>query len=147
MDLKGHPHLSDCHTSTLSRVTPSNTCTVYFLVLQGSTLSIGSYTSNSHEAYYIGHPSTLDAADSRLLSIRPPHHFTRLPRTVRDRCYWKAHEWRNWLLLYCIPCCCFSLPQRYLRHFALLSEAILILLCNDLTMDQINHAGEGAHAT
>ncbi|KAH6934189.1 hypothetical protein HPB50_021491 [Hyalomma asiaticum] len=39
-----------------------------------------------------GHPRTLTLIDRHLLSIRPPHHFTRLRRTLRERCYWKAHE-------------------------------------------------------
>lgn len=112
-------------------------------VLLGVTRQFTEYwfdTSNSAEDYYIGRPTVVEVIDRRILSIRPPHHFTRLPRTLKERFYWKAHEWRNWLLYYCIPCCCLSLPQRYLRHFALVSEAIFILLQNSLTLDQINRA-------
>ncbi|KAH6946775.1 hypothetical protein HPB50_015240 [Hyalomma asiaticum] len=113
-------------------------------VLLGVTRQFTDYwfdSSNSNEAYYMGRPRTLELIDRRLLSIRPPHHFTRLPRTLRERCYWKAHEWRNWLLFYCVPCCRHVLPQRFMRHFSLLSEAIFVLLLEELSSDQIDHAG------
>ncbi|XP_049516681.1 uncharacterized protein LOC125942543 isoform X1 [Dermacentor silvarum] len=97
-------------------------------------------SSNNNEAYYIGRPRTLELINRRLLSIRPPHHFTRLPRTLRERCYWKAHEWRNWLLFYCLPCCRHALPPKYLRHFSLLAEAIFVLLLEELSSDQIDYA-------
>ncbi|XP_049273313.1 uncharacterized protein LOC119399356 [Rhipicephalus sanguineus] len=112
-------------------------------VLLGVTRQFSDYwfdSSNSNEAYYMGRPSTLRLINQRLLSIRPPHHFTRLPRTLRERCYWKAHEWRNWLLFYCLPCCRPVLPQRYFRHFALLSEAVFVLILQELSSDQIDHA-------
>lgn len=92
---------------------------------------------------YTGRPRTIKLINQHLLSIRPPHHFTRLPRTLHERCYWKAHEWRNWLLFYCLPCCRHVLPQRYLRHFSLLSEAIFVLLLQELSPDQIDCAGKG----
>ncbi|XP_077551275.1 uncharacterized protein LOC144164922 [Haemaphysalis longicornis] len=95
---------------------------------------------NSDEDYYIGQPSTLQAVSKRLLRIRPPHHITRLPRTLRVRCFWKAHEWRNWLLFYCLPCCWGILPPVYLKHFAFLSEAIFILLQDELSHAAITHA-------
>ncbi|XP_077507225.1 uncharacterized protein LOC144116351 isoform X2 [Amblyomma americanum] len=76
-----------------------------------------------------------------LLAIKPPHSFTRLPRSLKDKCHWKASEWRYWLLFYALPCCLGILPQRYLNHFALLVEAIFTLLLEELTLQQINHAG------
>lgn len=113
-------------------------------VLLGVTRQFADYwfdSSNSNEPYYMGRPSTLRLINRRLLSIRPPHQFTRLPRTLLERRYWKAHEWRNWLLFYCLPCCRPVLPQRYFRHFSILSEAIFVLLLPELSSDQIDHTG------
>ncbi|XP_075744426.1 uncharacterized protein LOC142803216 [Rhipicephalus microplus] len=113
-------------------------------VLMGVTRQFAEYwfdSSNSNEPYYMGRPSPLRVINKRLLNIRPPHHFTRLPRTLRERCYWKAHEWRNWLLFYCLPCCYPVLLPRYFRHFALLSEAIFLLLLQELSSDHIDRAG------
>ncbi|KAL1429301.1 hypothetical protein MTO96_016458 [Rhipicephalus appendiculatus] len=112
-------------------------------VLLGVTRQFADYwfdSLNSNEPYYMGRPSTLRLINRRLLSIRPPHQFTRLPRTLLERRYWKAHEWRNWLLFYCLPCCRPVLPQRYFRHFSILSEAIFVLLLPELSSDQIDHA-------
>ncbi|KAL1426065.1 hypothetical protein MTO96_018540 [Rhipicephalus appendiculatus] len=50
---------------------------------------------------YIGAPSQLRSVTSRLLNLKPPQFFTRLPRTVEDRSLWKASEWKWWLLFLC----------------------------------------------
>lgn len=91
---------------------------------------------------FAGRRRVVNTLNGRLLSIRPPHHITRLPRSLRQRCYWKAHEWRNWLLFYCLPCCRNVLAQKYLRHFALLSEAIFTLLQEELSINEVNRAGK-----
>lgn len=39
---------------------------------------------------YIGAPTHLRTVTSRLLNLKPPQFFTRLPRTVEDRSLWKA---------------------------------------------------------
>ncbi|XP_077512339.1 uncharacterized protein LOC144123367 [Amblyomma americanum] len=98
-------------------------------------------SANSQQPFYIGRPVTMAKVDRRLLAIKPPHSFTRLPRSLKDKCHWKASEWRHWLLFYALPCCLGILPQRYLNHFALLVEAIFTLLLEELTLQQINHAG------
>lgn len=97
-------------------------------------------SSNSQERYYIGRPSTLDTVNKRLLNVRPPHHCTRLPRSLQERRFSKAHEWRNWLLFYCVPCCRNVLPASYLKHFTLLSEAIFVLPQEELSSAVIAHA-------
>ncbi|XP_064467922.1 uncharacterized protein LOC135378756 [Ornithodoros turicata] len=112
-------------------------------VLLGVTRQFTDYwldSSNHHEGYYIGRPSTLEIVNNRLLSICPPHHCTRLPRSLQERRFWKAHEWKNWLLFYCLPCCKNILPLKYWKHFALLCEAIFILLQEELSQASINHA-------
>ncbi|XP_077513835.1 uncharacterized protein LOC144124809 [Amblyomma americanum] len=112
-------------------------------VLLGVTRQFTEYwfdSSSCREKYYIGRPSTVNALNKRLTSIRPPHHVTRLPRTIQERHFWKAHEWRNWLLFYCVPCCLNTLPAQFLRHFALLCEAIFILLQEQLSSAAINYA-------
>ncbi|XP_077511368.1 uncharacterized protein LOC144121829 [Amblyomma americanum] len=112
-------------------------------VLLGVTRQFTEYwfdPSRCREKYYIGRPSTVNALNKRLTSIRPPHHVTRLPRTIQERHFWKAHEWRNWLLFYCVPCCLNTLPAQFLRHFALLCEAIFILLQEQLSSAAISYA-------
>lgn len=91
---------------------------------------------------YAGRPITVAQVDKKLLSIRPPQCFTRLPRSIKERCHWKASEWRHWLLFYAVPTCTGILPQRYLNHFVLLVEAVHILLSEELTAPQLQRVGE-----
>src|SRR5690606_30973826 len=44
----------------------------------------------------------------------------------------------TWLLYFSVPCLSGLLPERFLSHFRLLSEAIYCLLINDLTSQHIN---------
>ncbi|KAK6492328.1 hypothetical protein HHUSO_G4649 [Huso huso] len=94
----------------------------------------------ANEECYIGSPSCLAVIDSRLLSIKPPQNMARLPRSVKDRKYWKASEWRNWLLFYSLPCLKGILPERYLKHFALLVEAIYLPLQSQILPQDVNNA-------
>ena len=55
--------------------------------------------SNHHNMeFYIG--TKLWMLNHRLLAIKPPSTITRKPRSIKDRCSWKASEWRSWLLYY-----------------------------------------------
>lgn len=83
----------------------------------------------------------LKLINKRLLSIRPPHCVTRLPRRVDERLQWKASEWKHWLLYYALPCLEGLLPQDNWRHLAKLSEAVHILLHEEVSTRDIDHAG------
>ncbi|KAL3191229.1 hypothetical protein MRX96_018797 [Rhipicephalus microplus] len=89
----------------------------------------------------IGRPTTAAQVDKKLLSIRPPQCFTRLPRSIKERCHSKAGEWRHWLLFYAVPTCTGILTQRYLNHFVLFVEAVHILLSEELTAPQLQRFG------
>ncbi|KAG0445060.1 hypothetical protein HPB47_000570 [Ixodes persulcatus] len=97
-------------------------------------------STNCRKNYYIGSPSVVATVNKRLLSIRPPHCVTRLPRPVGDRSFWKASEWRQWLLFYCLPCTLGILDQRYWKHLRCLVEAVYILLLQEFTPGQLDHA-------
>lgn len=92
------------------------------------------------KAWYIG----LNAArvDGNLLAIKPPSIFSRIPWSVVERKFWKAHEWQNWLLYYSLPVLKGILPKKYLCHWVLLVEGVSILLCSDISQEDIDHANE-----
>ncbi|KAG0443816.1 hypothetical protein HPB47_014494 [Ixodes persulcatus] len=98
-------------------------------------------STNCREDFYLGSPSIVAIVNQRLLSIRPPHTMTRLPRPVGDRCFWKASEWRLWLLFYVLPCTLGILKQRYWKHLRCLVEAIHMLLSEELTPRMLKTAG------
>jgi hypothetical protein len=93
-----------------------------------------------NESFYIGSPNLISKIDKRLLQIKPPQNVSRTPRSLKERAFWKANEWRNWLLFYGIPCLNEILNRRYLRHFALFSSSIFIFLRDDISIEQFNLA-------
>jgi hypothetical protein len=84
-------------------------------------------SKNSTSAWYIGTPTEIARIDSRIAKIIPPSNVTRLPRSLNQRAYWKAAEWRNFLLYYAPIVLKDILPNRFHRHFVKLSEAIFSL--------------------
>ncbi|KAG0417210.1 hypothetical protein HPB47_005793, partial [Ixodes persulcatus] len=98
-------------------------------------------SSNFTKTFYIGRPHQLMAINEILLSIRPPYCFTRLPRSLRDHAFWKASEWRHWLLFYSLPCTLDILPPRFWRQLCRLAEAIYLLLLPEINEAQIRRAG------
>ena len=63
----------------------------------------------------------VDQIDRKLVSVRPPHEFRRSPRSiVSTQKFWKASEYRAWLLFYAVPIACPYLPPEYAHHFLLL---------------------------
>jgi hypothetical protein len=80
------------------------------------------------------------AIDIRLKNITPPTSLTRVPRSIKDRKLWKASEWRAWLLFYFFVCLQGLIKEKYLYHFAMLSEALSILLQPSITPEDIQRA-------
>ena len=67
--------------------------------------------------------------DKRLKNIKPPNNITRLPRSIKDHLkYWKASEFRSWLLYYSLPLLKEIQTEDYFQHYLLLVNAIFILL-------------------
>jgi len=62
--------------------------------------------------------------NSLLVSIKPPSEVKRLPRSLESRCYWKASEWRAFLLLYSVVILKGVLPDRYYNHWILLVYSV-----------------------
>ncbi len=77
----------------------------------------------------------------RITHQRPPHDFTRAPRSIqRHRKFWKASEYRTWVLFYSLPLLLGYLPPLYIHHFSLLVCAMHILLQPKLSPTQISAA-------
>ena len=67
--------------------------------------------------------------DKRLKNIKPPNNITRLPRSIKDHLkYWKASEFRSWLLYYSLPVLRDIQSEDYFQHYLLFVNAIFILL-------------------
>lgn len=70
----------------------------------------------------------------RQMNIRPPYHIERLPRDLEKHyANFKATELQAFLLYYSLPCLYGILQRKYLDHLALLSDAVYILLGDEIT--------------
>ena len=75
------------------------------------------------------------------LKLSPPDIITRVLRSITDNLkHFKASEFRNLLLLYLPMVVMGLLPTVYFNHFLMLSEAIHILLFNEITPELLDRA-------
>jgi hypothetical protein len=95
--------------------------------------------TESGNPYFVG--KNLKQISERFLKIRPPYFIERLPRDLEKHySHFKATELQNFLLYYSIPCLHNILPDKFLQHFALLSEAIYILLGDHISTTGIQRS-------
>ena len=85
------------------------------------------------------------AADQRLMSIQPPSTISRKPRSLTERKYWKASEYRAFLFYYSLPVMFNVLPTEYYEHYMLLSHAIFILNSVSITPRGLTKANKLLH--
>lgn len=64
----------------------------------------------------------------------------RLPRSVTCRKYWKASEFRNFLLYYSVPCLRGILPTEYYNHLLFLVHGIYTLLKGSISIEELTTA-------
>ena len=86
------------------------------------------FDSAYHDSpFYMG-PSVLKRVDELMLQMTPPSEVRRSPRPLSERSYWKASEWRAFLLYYSVVIFGEVMSQPYFLHWLLLVNAINILL-------------------
>lgn len=89
-------------------------------------------SKNNREKYYIT-PRGRVVVNKNIKAIKPLKTFSISPRTIEEREFWKAHEFKYWLLFYAVPCLTGTMKSIYLNHLTLLSEAIFIFLKSKIT--------------
>lgn len=83
----------------------------------------------------------IDYIDELLIKIRSPTQIGRLSRSFKDRGYWKAKEYENWILYYCIPLLCTVTQHRvFLQNWSRLFESLYICLQTKITYTELNTA-------
>ena len=75
--------------------------------------------------------------DERLQQISPPSEIHRSPRSLSERCYWKASEWRAFIF-YSLIVLQGTLPRHHLHHFFLFVYGIYTLLGDSISSSAIN---------
>ena len=105
------------------------------VIRQGCNIWLDS--SNHQKEFYLGRK--VEKLDERLTTISPPSEITRAPRSVKERKFWKASEWRAFLL-YSPIILQGLLPSVYLKHFFLLVHAVFTLLGDKISSNMLLHA-------
>ncbi len=83
------------------------------------------------------HISTIN----KLLSkVKPPTEIQRLPRSIELLSFYKASEFKAWMLFYCLPILCHFLPPEYVHHLSLLVSAMHILLSDEVKLVDLDKA-------
>ncbi len=86
------------------------------------------------------------AIDRLLLKIKPPSHFRRSPRPIESTVkFWKANEYRAWLLFYSLPVVQKFLPSEYVHHWSLLVFSMHVLLQSEIDLHILPVAEEALH--
>lgn len=90
--------------------------------------------------FYIGkHQRTID---ERLTALAPPREVRRLPRATKERKWWKAKEFENWVLFYSLPVLQGILNKSCISHWACLVEVLHILLSRNISLSHFQRAEE-----
>lgn len=93
--------------------------------------------------WYIG--TRKQVLNSRLLSLKPPKEVTRTPSSLDKLKFWKASEFKNWLLYYSFAVLQGVLPTQYLNHWLLLVFALYVLLMDNISRQAIQKADLALH--
>ncbi|XP_064460291.1 uncharacterized protein LOC135370470 [Ornithodoros turicata] len=86
--------------------------------------------------YHIG--NMIPEVDRRLNGMKVIWEITRLPRSLTEWKYWKASEWRNWLLFYSPVVLKGLLPKRYFLNWLKFVHIMHILHGKTVPMDKLH---------
>ena len=100
-----------------------------------SLLSLWLDTCNCRNSYYLWRHLLL--LDKELSKIEPPNEITRLPNSLSARKYWKASEYRSFILYYGPILLKGKLPAPYYNHFMILSWALYYVLQPIINSDKL----------
>lgn len=100
-----------------------------------STTNLWLKGTNSGKSFYLGRK--LNTINARLKTMTPPYELPRLPRSLCQRKFWKATEWRAWLLYYSPFVISGLLPFQYFRNWCRLSGIMHALLADVVALDRL----------
>uniref|UniRef100_A0A1X7UEC1 Uncharacterized protein n=1 Tax=Amphimedon queenslandica TaxID=400682 RepID=A0A1X7UEC1_AMPQE len=83
------------------------------------------------------HIKTIDKLVSK---VKPPNEIQRLPHSINNLSFFKASEYRAWVLYYAFPIVSVFLPTEYSQHLVLLISAIHILLSDHIKKSNLQIA-------
>ena len=101
-------------------------------------------STNHSKPYYIGRQ--MAEIDNKLMKQQPPSEFSCPPQSLQKHFkYWRASEFRNWMLYYSLPLLLGKLPSLYWCHYSLLFCSLHILLKNRISLAEVDAAEKILH--
>jgi hypothetical protein len=108
---------------------------VGFLGIARRLLNLWTDTSMHCEDFYIGRK--IKEIDEKFLRVLVPSDTHRTARSISDRKFWKATEWRTWMIV--APIILDGiLKEKYLNHFRLFSSSILMLSRSKIQIEELD---------
>lgn len=106
-------------------------------VLEGVVKSLmNCWFKDTNQPYSLQQYTT--SINQAMLRIKPPHEFRRSPRSIESFAFWKASEYRVFLLFYAIPLLKDYLPCQYIYHLSLLVHAMHRLLSTAILISELD---------
>lgn len=97
------------------------------------------FASTHHrKPWYIG--TSLELIDTMLVQLKPTHDIRRRPRSLKEMKYWRASEYKHFLLFWGPIVLRDVLPATFYNHFLLLSSSIYELLKDKITTSDLRTA-------
>lgn len=81
--------------------------------------------------------SALEEINARLSKMTPVWETNRLPRSLKDMKYWKASEWRDWLLFFSPVVLNGILPRKYYKNWTKFVGIMHFCLQSSIPMDKL----------
>lgn len=105
-----------------------STATLWFKHQKGSRKNKRDYRIGRH----------ITEINNRLKALTPVWEMTRLPRGLNERKFWKASEWRNWLLFFSPVVLLGLLPDKYYDNWIRFVGIMHFCLQGSIPMDRID---------
>ena len=94
---------------------------------------------SSHSKPYSLHKSAR-IIEKILFKVKPPNEIQHPPRSIEQMSFYKASEYRAWILFYGLPILSNFLPSEYSHHLSLLVSAVHILLSEKIMIADLDIA-------
>jgi hypothetical protein len=98
------------------------------------------FLSSNHDKPRFLSNAKLQLVDSYLLAQKTPTEIARTPRSLSQRKFWKASEWKSWLLYFSPIVLKNVLPLPFHNHWMLLVLSIHALLADHVVPEQLHVA-------
>lgn len=82
---------------------------------------------------------------SLMQKMRLPNQCSKFPRSLKDRCRWKAKEYKNFILFHSIPLLSLVFNNKIVKHWNLIMQSLFILLNEKISKTELREANKNLY--